>query len=94
MVLITALASESNDSEHAAFFGYMGLASALVFASTKIPLTPRPRRRLRNCQIRSWYLLHGRAQTPADLQVHHPSYYGWYAWYLRAHCRNHAQRRK
>lgn len=99
MVLLAILQQAANDDPEqagqASFFGFIGIASALVFASkiflpkihfvlkdSKAKFEYRSRSRLRNCQIRSWYRLNGCSQARTNLQIHCPSYYGWYLGYL------------
>ena len=81
MLLIAAANDTSND--HAAFFGFMGIAAALVFSS--ILRSPRPRRSLRNCKSRTRNMLHFCPKTRPYHQVRHTSRAGRYLGSLRTH---------
>ena len=63
VLMVSALADDSYLDPSTYFFGYIGVASALVFASNVIVFYVRPRCCLRNRQVRSWHLLHGCFET-------------------------------
>lgn len=48
LALIAAVADAAADNDQYTFFGFMGVASALVFASKSNDSNPRPRSCLRN----------------------------------------------
>ena len=74
LILIAEALTEYNNMNY--FYGYLGIAFALVFAS--IPISPYPRHRicLRHCTKRSGDNDDGRAETGPDNKVGGASGYG------------------
>ena len=95
LAIMQAAAAEAltaTDAEQASFFGYIGIAIALCFASKCFSIRPlevgttltlrRFGSSVRNREVRSGHLLHGCARPRADFQIDRSCYHGWYSWNL------------
>lgn len=76
----------AGEADSASFFGFLGVACALVFASKSGKNKRRSRSSLRDSQEWRRHFKHGSIEARTHYQINCASGYGWYSWNLWTDC--------